>query len=90
MCSITFVNRLEVIEPFLVQFALMLDDCMQGWRQEFSDGGLTLPTRGLKYGFQVTMTAKNLRQNRFSPSDGEVSILRRGDYNPLALPWRHP
>ena len=25
----------------------------QGWRQEFSDGGLTLPTRGLKYGYRV-------------------------------------
>ena len=24
---------------------------MQGWHQEFSDGGLILPTRGLKYGF---------------------------------------
>ena len=42
----------------------------QGWRQEFSDGGLTLPTRGLKYGFQVTIDANHLRKNRFSPSDG--------------------
>ena len=23
---------------------------IQGWRQEFFDGGLTFPTRGLKYG----------------------------------------
>ena len=29
--------------------------CIQGWRQEFSDGGLTLPTRGLKYSFQGTI-----------------------------------
>ena len=42
----------------------------QGWRQEFSDGGLTLPTRGLKYGFQGTINAKNLRKNCASPSDG--------------------
>ena len=27
-------------------------DLIQGWRQEFSDGGLTLSPRGLKYGFQ--------------------------------------
>ena len=50
----------------------------QGWRQEFSYGGLTLPTRGLKYGFQSTINAKYLRKNRFSPSDGGTSMLRRG------------
>ena len=43
---------------------------IQGWRQEFSDGGLTLPTRGLEYGFQGTINAKNLRKNRFLPSGG--------------------
>ena len=37
----------------------------QGWRQEFFDGGPTLPTRGLKYGFQGTVIVKNLRKNRF-------------------------
>ena len=42
---------------------------MLGWRQEFSDGGLTLPTRGLKYGFQGTINTKNLRKNPLSPSD---------------------
>ena len=35
-------------------------DDNQGWRQEFSYGGLTLPTRGLKYGFQGTSNTKNL------------------------------
>ena len=45
-------------------------DVKQGWRQEFSDEGLILPTRGLKYSFQGTINAKNLRKNRFSPSDG--------------------
>ena len=43
---------------------------IQGWRQELSDWGLTFPTRGLKYGFQGAINAKNLRQNRFSPSNG--------------------
>ena len=35
-----------------------------------SDGGLTLPTKRLKYCFQGTINAKNLRENRFSSSDG--------------------
>ena len=35
--------------------------------------GLNLPTRGLKYGFQGTINAKNLRKNRFSPSDGRLA-----------------
>ena len=37
----------------------------QGWRQEISDGGLTLPTRGLKYGFQGTINVKDLRKISF-------------------------
>ena len=32
----------------------------QGWRKESSDGGMNLPTRGLKYCFGGTFTAKNL------------------------------
>ena len=32
--------------------------------------------KGIKYGFQGTINAKNLRKNRFSPSDG-ASMLRR-------------
>ena len=35
--------------------------------------GLILPTRGLKYGFQGTIKARNLRKNRFSPSDGGLA-----------------
>ena len=50
----------------------------QGWRQEFSDEGMTPPTRGLKYGFQGTINAKNLRKNRVSPSDGGATMFRRG------------
>ena len=45
----------------------------QGWRQEFPDGGLTLLMRGLKYGFQGTINAKNLRKNGFPPSDGGLA-----------------
>ena len=30
-------------------------------RQEFSNGGLTLPTRWLKFGFQCAINAKNLK-----------------------------
>ena len=48
--------------------------------------GLTLRTRGLKYGFQGI--AKNLRQTSFSPSDG-LACSDRGLQPPLALPWCH-
>ena len=37
----------------------------QGWRQEFSDGGMNRPTRGLNYCFGGTFTAKNLRKKVF-------------------------
>ena len=37
--------------------------------------------KGLKYGFQGTINAKHLRENRCSPSDGAI---------PLALPRHHP
>ena len=33
--------------------------------------GVTLPRRGLKYGFQGFINAKDLRKNHFSPSDGD-------------------
>ena len=42
----------------------------RGGTRTFPTGGLTLPTRGTKYGFQGTVNAKNLRQTSFSPSDG--------------------
>ena len=50
----------------------------QGWRQEFSDGGLIRPTRGLKYSFQGTINAKNLRKNCFPPSDGGLACSDGG------------
>ena len=50
--------------------------------------GLTLPTRGLKYGFQGTINVKNLRRSRFSPFDGGLACSN-GGYSPLALPGCH-
>ena len=44
----------------------------------FLPGGLTLPTKGLKYGFQGTINAKDLPQNRFSPSDGGLACSDGG------------
>ena len=32
----------------------------QEWRQEFSDGGIVLPTRGLKYSCHDAISTKNL------------------------------
>ena len=61
----------------------------RGGAKSFPTGGLTLPTRGLKYGFQGTINAKNLRKNRFSPSHGGLACSN-GGYSPLALPWLHP
>ena len=43
---------------------------IRGGARNFPTGGLTLATRGLKYIFQGTINAKNLRKNRFSSSDG--------------------
>ena len=38
--------------------------------------GLTRPRRGVKYGLQGTINAKNLRKNNFSPSDEGASMFR--------------
>ena len=50
----------------------------RGGARNFPTGGLTLPTKGLKYGFQGIVNAKNLRQNSFSPSDGGLACSDRG------------
>ena len=52
--------------------------------------GLTHPTRGLKFGFQGAINAKNLRTTCFPPSDGGLACSDGMGYSPLALPWRHP
>ena len=56
----------------------------QGWHQVFSNGGLTLSMRGLKYGFQGTINAKNI-QKSLSPSDKGASMPQRMAIAPLAL-----
>ena len=48
----------------------------------FRQGGLTLPMRGLKYGFQGIVNAKNFRQNSFHLPTG-ASLFRQGGYSPL-------
>ena len=53
----------------------------QGWRQEFSDVGLTFPTRGLKYGFQGTVNAKISEKIAFHLPTG-ARMLRRGAIAP--------
>jgi len=45
-------------------------DVFRGGTRNFLPGALTLPTRGLKYGFQGTINAKNLLTYIFSPSGG--------------------
>ena len=44
---------------------------------------------GAKHGFQGTINAKNLRENRFSSSDGGLACSD-GGCSPLALPWPTP
>ena len=61
----------------------------QGEHQEFSNGGLTFPTRGLKYGFQGTITARSLQKKSHFTFDGIKHAPTVG-YCPLALPWCHP
>ena len=45
------------------------DGSIQGWRQEFSNGGLTLPMRGLKILFLGYFHCQKYPKNSFSPSD---------------------
>ena len=60
----------------------------RGGARNFPTGELAIPTRGLKYDFQGTINAKNLRKK-------SLFTFRRGlacsdgGYSPLALPWRH-
>ena len=77
--SLCFEVKLVLEARYLV---LGRHTMLSGWRQEFSDGGLTLSTRGLKYGFQGTINAKNLQKNRFSPSDGGLPCSDKGTIAP--------
>ena len=44
----------------------------------FRQGGLTLPTRGLTYGFQGTINAQNLRKIVFHLFTGELACADGG------------
>ena len=83
----TNVEFIYLSTTCLVTF--MVHSRKQGWCQEFSDGGLTISTRGLKYCFQGTINTQNLRCNSFPPADGRLACSD-GGYGPLALPLRHP
>ena len=76
--------------PTSTQYTAVCSTLCQGWRQEFSDGGLTLLTRGLKYGFQGTKNAKNLRKNRCSLSDGGLACSDGGGITPSSPPLAPP
>ena len=52
------VGGLQILEGCELSSQMSKEVCIQGWYQKFSDGGL-------KYGFQGTITAKNLRKNSF-------------------------
>ena len=62
----------------------------RGGARNFPTGGLTLPTRGLNYGFQGIVNAKNIRQNGFSPSDRGASMFRQGAIAPSSPPLVPP
>ena len=58
--------------------------------QTLFNQGLTLPTRGLRYGFQGIVNAKNLRENSFSPSDGGLASSDREAIAPSNPPLAPP
>ena len=59
----------------------LMGSTWQGGARNFPTGGLTLQTRGLKYGFQGTINARNLRKIAFHFPTG-ASMLRWGLYPP--------
>ena len=62
----------------------------QGWRQEFSDGGVDSSDEGAKIWFSgYYKCQKSSKKSLFTFRRG-ASMLRRGLQPPLALPWRHP
>ena len=58
----------------------------QGWRQEFSDGGMTLPIKGAKILFLGYFHCQKSPKNSFSPSDRGASMFRRGAISPSSPP----
>ena len=87
--SIPFMISNAVLNVLSFHFIIFVCAFSQGWHKEFSDGRLTLPTKGVTYSFQGTIVAKNLQKHSFSLSEGGQACLE-GGYSPLALLWRHP
>ena len=46
-------------------------DCVPGVAQGISDGGLTVPTRGLQYGIQAPINAKSSQKIAFHFPTGD-------------------
>ena len=61
----------------------------RGGARNFPTGGLNLPTRGLKYGFQGILNAKSLRQVVFHLPTG-ATMFRQGDIEPSSPPLAPP
>ena len=63
---------------FGLKVTLDMSTQARGGTRNFPMGELTLPMRGLKYGFQGTINAKNLRKNCISPSNGGLACSDGG------------
>ena len=76
-----FRDKISTLEDTLeitsARYVLMVLASGVGISRNFLTGELTLPTRGLEYGFQGIVKAKTLRQNSFSPSDGGLACSNR-------------
>ena len=57
----------------------------RGGARNVPTGGVTLPTRWLKYGFLGTINGKNFRKNHFLPSKGGLACSD-GGYSPHSPP----
>ena len=75
-----FEEKVSVGDVVIV-IAITKYSSTRGGARNFPTGGLNLPTRGLKYGFQGTINAKNLRKIAFHLPTG-ASMLRRGAIAP--------
>ena len=63
--------------------SLYVHNVCRGGAMNFPTGGLTLPMKGLKYGFQSTINAKNLRKR-------SLFAFRRGAIAPQPSPGATP
>ena len=68
-----FVWMLLIREKDFPSYLSVLSFLARGGARNFPTWGLTLPTRGPKYGYQGTINAKNLRKK--SCSRGATPVL---------------